>query len=601
MNFKNKECLLNFIGFLFLVAQCLSMVEGEVHYYEFVLAKKNFMKLCNTSSKLVVNGSIPGPIIQVHKGDTIYVNVHNQGYYGVTIHWHGVKQPRNSWSDGPEYITQCPIEPGSNFTYEVIFSTEEGTLWWHAHSDWTRAYVHGAIVILPTIGTTYPFPKPHDEDIIILGSLYRGNLKAEYDFDLIHGNDNLPHSIAYTINGEPGDLGACSKETTYRRVVDHGKTYLLRLVNTVVSANMFFAIAEHNLTIVGMDANYIKPITTSYIMMGPGQTVDILLTANQTLGHYYIAARQLWSNQEAATDFDHFNVTAIIQYRGNYTIPLSPSLPSTLPNYKDLTAARKFYANPFRSLASKDHPVNVPLNITTRMYITVSMAKIECKNTTCTTLEEGLILAASANNISWNNPVHTDVLLAYYRNISGVYTTDFPDQPPYYYNFTSYQLPDALAIANLGSKVRVLNYNEAVEIVFQGTNIFQGSNHHPMHLHGHKFYVVGSGYVNYNNETDPKNFNLVDPVKVNTFVVPKNGWLAIRFVANNPGVWFWHCHIDRHMTWGMAAVFIVKNGGTTETSIRKPPPHLPPCNVPLESRVQNNDGPDGKEYQTIFI
>jgi hypothetical protein len=82
---------------------------------------------------------------------------------------HGVKQPRNPWLDGPEYVTQCPIEPGSNFTYEVIFSNEEGTLWWHAHSDWTQASVHGAIVILPVIGTTYPFPKPDEEEIIVLG------------------------------------------------------------------------------------------------------------------------------------------------------------------------------------------------------------------------------------------------------------------------------------------------------------------------------------------------------------------------------------------------------------------------------------------------
>ena len=51
------------------------------------LAEKNFTKLCNTTSKLVVNGSTPGPVIRVHKGDTVYVNVHNQGYYGVTIHW----------------------------------------------------------------------------------------------------------------------------------------------------------------------------------------------------------------------------------------------------------------------------------------------------------------------------------------------------------------------------------------------------------------------------------------------------------------------------------------------------------------------------------
>ncbi|KAK7815903.1 hypothetical protein CFP56_000970 [Quercus suber] len=44
-----------------------------------------------------------------------------------------------------------------------------------------------------------------------------------------------------------------------------------------------------------------------------------------------------------------------------------------------------------------------------------------------------------------------------------------------------------------------------------------------------------------------------------------------------------------------------KNGGTAETSIRKPPPHLPPCKVPLESWLQNNDGSDGKENQSIFI
>jgi laccase len=89
----------------------------------------------------------------------------------VLMYRHGIKQPRNPWSDGPEYITQCPIEPGSNFTYEVILSTEEGTLWWHAHSDWTRSSVHGAIVIHPIEGTTYPYPKPDDEEIFVLGIL----------------------------------------------------------------------------------------------------------------------------------------------------------------------------------------------------------------------------------------------------------------------------------------------------------------------------------------------------------------------------------------------------------------------------------------------
>lgn len=80
-----------------------------------------------------------------------------------------MKLPRYPWSDGPEFITQCPIQPGSRFSQKIILSDEEGTLWWHAHSDWSRATVHGLLVISPKIGTTFPFPKPHAEVPVILG------------------------------------------------------------------------------------------------------------------------------------------------------------------------------------------------------------------------------------------------------------------------------------------------------------------------------------------------------------------------------------------------------------------------------------------------
>ncbi|KAJ4900832.1 Laccase-15 [Raphanus sativus] len=51
----------------------------------------------------------------------------------------------------------------------------------------------------------------------------------------------------------------------------------------------------------------------------------------------------------------------------------------------------------------------------------------------------------------------------------------------------------------------------------------------------------------------------------------------IRFIANNPGVWFMHCHFDRHLTWGMNVVFIVKNGRGLNQQILPPPPDLLPC------------------------
>lgn len=82
---------------------------------------------------------------------------------------HGLKQPRNPWSDGTEFITMCGVPPGRNFTYTLLFTTEEGTIWYHAHSEWTRATVYGAIVVYPKMGATYPFPKPDKEYVVVLG------------------------------------------------------------------------------------------------------------------------------------------------------------------------------------------------------------------------------------------------------------------------------------------------------------------------------------------------------------------------------------------------------------------------------------------------
>ena len=86
--------------------------------------------------------------------------------------------------------------------------------------------------------------------------------------------------------------------------------------------------------------------------------------------------------------------------------------------------------------------------------------------------------------------------------------------------------------------MKVLEYNETVEIVFQGTNVLDDSEAHPMHLHGHSFYVIGTGIGNFDEETDPKGYNLVDPPLVNTVEVPQEGWPTIRFMENNPGMFF---------------------------------------------------------------
>ena len=135
------------------------------------ITETNVTRLCHEKTILTVNGQFPGPTIHARKGNVVFVNVHNRGRKNITLHWHGVDQPRNRWFDGPEFITQCPIRPGAKFTYRIVFSDEEGTLWWHAHSDFDRATVHGAIVVRPKLGSAYPYPEPHKDIPIILGTI----------------------------------------------------------------------------------------------------------------------------------------------------------------------------------------------------------------------------------------------------------------------------------------------------------------------------------------------------------------------------------------------------------------------------------------------
>lgn len=40
-----------------------------------------------------------------------------------------------------------------------------------------------------------------------------------------------------------------------------------------------------------------------------------------------------------------------------------------------------------------------------------------------------------------------------------------------------------------------------------------------------------------------------------TAIVPNYSWLALRFVADNPGTWMFHCHVDHHLGMGMGVVF----------------------------------------------
>ncbi|KAF8029288.1 hypothetical protein BT93_E1846 [Corymbia citriodora subsp. variegata] len=571
MSFRNQLFI-----FCTLLLGFLKLAEGKTRHYTFHIDYHNVTRLCHTRSVLSVNKQSPGPRLVAREGDQVLVKVVNHVGPNVTIHWHGVRQLGTAWADGPAYVTQCPIKTNQSYTYNFTLTGQRGTLLWHAHISWLRSSIHGPIIILPRRNESYPFEKPYKEVPIIFGEWFNVDPEAVIAQALqTGGGPNV--SDAYTINGLPGPLYNCSSKDTFKLKVKPGKTYLLRLVNAALNDELFFSIANHTFTVVETDAVYTKPFSTGCLHMTPGQTMNVLLKTKPDFPNstFLMAA---WAYFTGMGTFDNSTVAGILEYKhpksSNYpSLKKLPLYKPTLPPMNSTVFVANFTGR-LRSLASAKFPANVPQKVDRKFFFTVGLGSMPCpKNTTCQG-PNGTKFAASINNVSFVLPSIALLQAHFFGQSNGVYTTDFPTNPPVQFNYTG--TPPNNTMTTNGTKTVVLAYNTSVELVMQDTSIL-GAESHALHLHGFNFFVVGQGSGNYNPNKDPAKFNLVDPIERNTFGVPAGGWLAIRFLADNPGVWFMHCHLDVHTSWGLRMAWIVQDGPLPNQKLPPPPSDLPKC------------------------
>jgi laccase len=318
--------------------------------------------------------------------------------------------------------------------------------------------------------------------------------------------------------------------------VKPGKTYLLRLINAALNDELFFSIANHTLTVVEADAVYVKPFKTNTILIAPGQTTNVLLKTKPNFPNatFFMTARPYVTGLGT---FDNSTVAGILQYEfSSKTKTLSikklPLFKPILPPLNDTSFATNF-TNKLRSLASAQFPANVPQKVDKHFFFTIGLGTNPClHNQTCQG-PNGTMFAASINNISFALPNTSSLLQAHFFGQSnGIYNPNFPSNPLFPFNYTGTP-PNNTNVSN-GTKLVVLPFNTSVELVLQDTSIL-GAESHPLHLHGFNFFVVGQDFGNFDPNKDPANYNLVDPVERNTVGVPSGGWVAIRFLADNPG------------------------------------------------------------------
>jgi FtsP/CotA-like multicopper oxidase with cupredoxin domain len=120
---------------------------GVTRHYDFTVSKRKIAPDGVEIDGIVVNNAFPGPTIEANWGDWIEVVVHNELDEGTSLHYHGLLQTATPWYDGVPGVQQCPIAPGSTFTYRFRADLY-GSSWWHSHySAQYAAGVFGPMIV----------------------------------------------------------------------------------------------------------------------------------------------------------------------------------------------------------------------------------------------------------------------------------------------------------------------------------------------------------------------------------------------------------------------------------------------------------------------
>ncbi|QSZ31194.1 hypothetical protein DSL72_000757 [Monilinia vaccinii-corymbosi] len=460
---------------------------------------------------MLINGQFPGPTIYANWGDMVQVTLKNSLQdNGTGIHWHGVRQYHTCTEDGVPGITECPLAPGDTKVY-TFQATQHGTSWYHSH--FSGQYGEG----------------------VLGGIVFNGPASANYDIDLgtymvqdwyytpifaltervAHSQAGPPPGDNGLINGSmvapAGQTGGKYTTTT----ITSGKKYRLRLINTSVDNHFMVSLDGHPFTVITNDFVAIHPYTTNWIFLGIGQRYDVIITANQTVGSYWFRAEV---QAGCGTNNNNGNIKSIFTYQGaNGSTPTSTATPYT-GRCTDERGLIPFWDSfvPSGPLSGNVDQLNVAIDI----GVTADGPIVKW----------GINLTAL--DVDWNKPILQYVLDGNNSWPKSENLISLPNADQWYY----WIIQEVAGLAN-GNPISV--------------NV-----PHPIHLHGHDFYVLGTGVGTYNNTINAPTLDYDNPTRRDVAMLPAGGWLVLAFQTDNPGAWLMHCHIGWHVSGGLAVQFL---------------------------------------------
>ncbi|KAF1959011.1 multicopper oxidase [Byssothecium circinans] len=495
---------------------------------------------------ILINAKFPGPLIECNEGDEIVVHVRNEATNATSIHWHGLFQNGTNYMDGTVGVTQCPIAPGYSFTYRFNVTGQTGTYWYHSHMSMQASDgLVGPIVIHARGGEEKVLQKvPYKEDRVVLVSDHYYDLSSALLWQYLKpGNENdEPVPQAAVINGR--GMRNCSQlpnrncstadrsNALFNLSSEHNTR--LRFINVGVFAEFQVQIDEHEVQLTEVDGVDVHPQSIHRLNINPAQRYSIILTPpTPNKGSYWLRARMITH----CFAYEEPELSPEVRGTIHYTTQLPPSPPQSKDWPEPITVA----CNDLNTSALVPvHAIRAPSHPSAVLYLRTSFQTHDWR------LSRGF-LNASSYRANLTHPT----LSTFTRGIQAssekhLYSLSHP------YGLNTYLFNATTSLVYQTTGIRTL------DILLQN---FDDGNH-PFHLHGHTFWVLasGTGYPPAHlARGEPTGLSLENPLRRDTASLEPYGWLLLRFVADNPGVWAFHCHVGWHSEAGLSMQFLERS------------------------------------------
>lgn len=431
------------------------------------------------------------------------------------------------------------------------------------------------------------------------------------DTELHQGDDNKPHRIgadelenaseafknelvnenpkySVTLNRKARDVLPTETDINIPLAEFHvkqGFKYLIRSINAeFLNCPVEISVDDHNITVISSDGYNIEPVEVSTIVTYAGERFDFIINANQPIGVYWMRIKGL---MDCGERFTQAHQVAIVRYEG-----ADPNEePTEIPSWSYVRDGLKMNA----------------LNKGTGFDDFISIAELtnsEADDPRLLTETTDFKFYVYYDFYAKNNPhFHVPDLYGFHQvqNTSNrLFTPQLNHitmKMPSFPLMMNTDLIDDSQFCNASSlaakgvdcqsqfcecpHVLQVPLNATVEMILIDEGFTFDANH-PFHLHGHAYRVVAmerlASEISMSTVKEMDEAGLIQrrlkgaPIK-DTVTIPDGGYTIIRFVADNPGYWLFHCHIEFHAEIGMALV--LKIGEHSE--MKRPPKDFPTC------------------------